>query len=85
MTKQSPDIKSWINQNLWNMLITLVGIVVAFVTLQAQVIRISAAQIAMEEKIAKYPSEDWFKLKFETIEKKQDEIKQDVAELKKLK
>ena len=53
----------WLKQNFFTLLVTVAGMAMAYGILNARV-------MAMEIKIAEYPSQDWFQLKFDTIEKR---------------
>ena len=81
--QRNNHIKSWVESNLWNLILTAVGIIIASVTLQSRVTTIEASQKTLETKISKYPSEDWFTLKFKTIEDAQAEIKKEIQTIKK--
>lgn len=59
-------MNEWLKENAWNIIVTAVGITLAYATLNARV-------LAVEEKVGQYPSQDYFDLKFQTIE-------QDVAD-----
>lgn len=55
-------MNGWLKDNAWNIIVTAVAVTVAFVTLNTRL-------EAVEKKIAKYPSQDYFELKFGEIEK----------------
>jgi hypothetical protein len=68
-SKENNGIKQWLIDNSWVLLVMLFSVAVAFTNLKAAV-RANASDIRHNtEAIAGYPSEDWFNLKFETIEK----------------
>lgn len=56
-------MNNWLKDNAWNIIVTGVAISIAFATLDARV-------KAVESKVAEYPSQDYFELKFKTIEEK---------------
>jgi len=60
MPKQ--ELESWLKNNTWNLVITFAGIIAAFALANYRI-------NAMEMTIAKYPSQDYFELKFKTIDK----------------
>ena len=62
---KSNGTKKWITDNLWNLILTAIGIAMAFAILNYRV-------NAMEQKLATYPSYDYFELKFQTIDEKMD-------------
>lgn len=70
--KNDSSVKSFVEKNLWNFLWALFLFIVAFTSLQMQVASVEARQKTIEDKVAEYPSEDWFTLKFQTIEKSID-------------
>ena len=61
-------INDWFKQNSWNLLVTGVTITLAFSMLSFRV-------KAVEDKVKDYPSQDWFELKFQTIEDNMNELK----------
>ena len=74
MTKENNNLaRKWLQDNSWNLIITAVGLVVAWTLLNSRV-------GALENKLEKYPSEDYFNLKFETIEKRLDSLDESVRE-----
>jgi hypothetical protein len=66
MTKS--NLNSWLKDNSWNLLLTTVGIIMAFTVANMRI-------NAMETKVAEYPSYDYFELKFQTVEKNIAELK----------
>ncbi|MFA5014019.1 MAG: hypothetical protein WC549_00565 [Actinomycetota bacterium] len=62
------ETSNWIKNNLWNLVITFVTIVIAFITMQ---LRISA----LENKVNQYPSQDYFDLKFKIIDSQLFDLK----------
>ena len=65
-------ISQFLNSHLWQIIVITVAGIVAFVWLQAEVKGLSMRVEAVEGCQAKYPSKDWFSLKFATIEEKID-------------
>ena len=51
----------WLKQNFITLLVLIAGLAMGYGILNARV-------AAAEAKIAEYPSQDWFQLKFDTIE-----------------
>jgi hypothetical protein len=73
MTKNG--LTGWIRQNAWS-IIFFVGVTIAgYATLNAKV-------LAMETQLAKYPSMDYFELKFETVDEQLVTLQGQVNELK---
>jgi len=66
-------ISPWLKDNAWNIITTLVLVVMAFAALNSRV-------VALEVKIKEYPSQDWFELKFEVLEKKITELELELKE-----
>jgi len=59
--KDTP-VKKFIRDNSWNLIITFIAIIMAWTYLNARV-------TTLEAKVSEYPSQDWFTLKFETIQR----------------
>ena len=64
----------WIKDNLLQIILIVVGMLFAWAALNARV-------QAIEAKVAKYPSQDWFSLKFDEIEESIDENCEAIKEL----
>ena len=73
----------WLQDNLWNLLLTFVTIIVAFTILQSKVDLIAQDHQHIEEKLKRFPSEDYFNLRFQFIEEQLHELKATVDELEK--
>ena len=71
---KSNGTKKWITDNLWNLILTAIGIAMAFAILNYRV-------NAMEQKLATYPSYDYFELKFQTIDEKMDILTNKIEQL----
>lgn len=69
MTKQPTTniFMDWLKQNLITLAVLLVSMAIAWGMLSARV-------QAMEQQVAKYPSQDWFELKFQNIDDRFDKI-----------
>lgn len=66
---QNNGIRKWLLDNSWSLITMMFMLIVAFTNLRATVV-VNASNIEYNRAlIARYPSEDWFNLKFETIEK----------------
>lgn len=66
---------SWFKQNAWA-IIFFAGVTIAgYATLRAQV-------NAMEAKLAQYPSQDYFTLRFDTLDSRILELQRQISELK---
>lgn len=75
MNKKNNGITSWFRQNAWA-IVLFTGITIAgYATLQAKV-------TAMEAKLAQYPSQDYFELRFRTIDDRMIELQKQISELK---
>ena len=62
-------IESWLKDNSWNLIVTVAGIIVAFTILNYRI-------NAMEVKLAEYPSQDYFELRFKNLDKNIEELKE---------
>ncbi len=56
-----------LKENAWAIALIVIGWIVGFALLQQQV-------TALEADVAKYPSQDWFDLKFEYIDQKLNDL-----------
>jgi len=63
----------FLRQNAWAIILVIMGWIVGFALLQAQV-------NALEKKIARYPSQDFFTLKFQNIDEKLDNLNEKIEE-----
>ncbi len=73
MTKNN-GITSWFKQNAWA-IVFFAGVTIAgYATLRAKV-------DAMEVKLAQYPSQDYFTLKFDTLDTKILELQKQISGL----
>ena len=59
--KKNNNLQGWFKANAWPIIILIMGFVATFTILQQQV-------VAIEKKVAEYPSQDWFDLKFQNID-----------------
>ena len=63
-------VSEFIKENLWSILVMIGGGVLIFLALKDQVKANTKAIIEIKEEQAEYPSQDWFELKFDTIDDK---------------
>ena len=70
--------KTWLASNLWNILSLIVVLFVAAIYLKTDVKANSAEIEKLQEIVSKYPSEKWFDLKFETIDKRFDMLEKSI-------
>uniref|UniRef100_A0A6M3IGB8 Uncharacterized protein n=1 Tax=viral metagenome TaxID=1070528 RepID=A0A6M3IGB8_9ZZZZ len=68
----------WLKQNAWSIIVAVAILIFGWATLSARVTANEIRIINVENKVAKYPSEDYFDLKFLTIEEKIAIIKADL-------
>lgn len=68
----------WLKQNAWSIIVAVAILIFGWATLSARVTANEVRIINVENKVAKYPSEDYFDLKFLTIEEKIAIIKADL-------
>ena len=68
----------WLRDNLWNLIITFAGIIFAYAAIQTRISIVEARTEQVEKKLAEYPSQEYFDLKFKTIEVNLEEVKVDV-------
>lgn len=66
---KNSGLQIWLKTNAWGIFIAIVSISIAWGLLSA---RVSAIEI----KVAEYPSQDWFKLKFENIDERFDNLEE---------
>ena len=81
MKHDSSTIKDWVYSNSWNLLVTFVGIVVAFTLLRSQVEANAMGVSVLQNRLDKYPSEQYFNLKFQNQEEKPDALEKKVDDL----
>ena len=81
MKGKNSTIKDWLYNNSWNLLITFTGIVFGFALLNSKVDANATTIYSLQMKLDRYPSEQYFDLKFKTqdeklttLEKKIDDI-----------
>ena len=74
MTKPNGVINI-LKQNLWPLIVVIAGWLVGFALLQTRV-------SALEVKVAEYPSQDYFSLKFQNIDDKLIDLQKQISELK---
>ena len=67
-------MQTWLKENVWNILITGISIVTTFTLINY---RLSL----VEAKVASYPSQDYFELRFETIDNSIKELKDGVEKI----
>ena len=70
MTKEPLTIGTFLKDHLWQIIVILFISSISFVVLKEEVKAIAKRVDAVEIKQAEYPSQDWFELKFSTIEKR---------------
>lgn len=64
MPNKERTIPQFLNRHLWQILVVAVTGIIMFFLLDARV-------SALEEVQSEYPSQDWFKLRFDTIDQQQ--------------
>lgn len=69
MSDKPKTISQFLNNHLWQILVFIGGFIVIFSALRAEVTANAREIIEIKEKQATYPSQEWFELKFETIER----------------
>jgi hypothetical protein len=73
--KNNSALLNWLKDNLWNLIVTIAIVISTFTLLKYRV-------DALEQKIAEYPSKDWFELRFTGIDEKFGTVGRDMQELK---
>ena len=73
MAKQNITIDSFFKNHLLQIIILTISVVIAFNTMNHRV-------SALEKKVAKYPEQEWFELKFEMINDAIDKNTQAIEE-----
>lgn len=74
MTKNN-GVTDILKQNIWPLIVIIAGWLVGFALLQARVSAIEARQL-------EYPSQDWFALKFQTMDDRFQAIEKQLVDLK---
>jgi len=74
MTKQNGAINI-LKQNAWPLIVVIAGWLVGFALLQARV-------STLEAKVSQYPSQDFFILKFQTIDDKISQLETQITSLR---
>jgi hypothetical protein len=76
MTKNNHDniLRTWLADNSWNLIVTAVLIVLAFATLKSNVQALTVKVDSVQNQVNKYPSEQYFNLKFQTQDEKLVEL-----------
>jgi len=67
MSSKNNNLHEWFRENLWAFIIVSAGAIITFAILQQRV-------SALEAKVAQYPSQDWFELKFDIIDERLESI-----------
>ena len=75
MTKNNGGITSWLKQNAWAIIIFAGVTIAGYATLNAKV-------SAMDKKLAEYPSQDYFSLKFQNMDDRFTDLQKQISELK---
>jgi len=70
MTKEPLTIGTFLKDHLWQIIVILFVSSISFVILKEEVKGLATRVDAVEIKQAEYPSQEWFELKFSTIEKR---------------
>lgn len=71
--KKQNSFMSWLSANAINLIILVGGMLIAWGALNTRV-------NAIEAKVAEYPSQDWFELKFDEIDKSLESLERQVDE-----
>ena len=66
-------LRNWFQENFLNIVGWIVAIIVAWTILNMRV-------GALEARVAQYPSQDWFQLKFNTIDTKLNDLSTKIEE-----
>ena len=70
MTKEPLTIGTFLKDHLWQIIVILFVSSISFIILKEEVKALTSRVQAVEIEQAEYPSQDWFELKFSTIEKR---------------
>jgi len=70
MTKEPLTIGTFLKDHLWQIIVILFVSATSFMILREEVKGLATRVDAVEIKQAEYPSQEWFELKFSTIEKR---------------
>ena len=69
-TKKQKTVSQFLKDNLWNIFVAVFAAAIAFIWVKADIISLNYRLGVAEAKQAEYPSQDWFELKFKTIDEK---------------
>ena len=81
MPKEDNGLRGWLYNNSWNLIVTFTGILLVFSLLNAKVDNTVVAVSSLQTKLDKYPSEQYFDLKFEVQEEKLVALERKVDEI----
>lgn len=76
--ENNKSLTDWVKQNAWNLIVTTAIIVSAFTLLNSKVDVLAQQTLENKINISRYPSLEWFELKFKTIDEKLVDIKTDL-------
>ena len=76
--KKQKTVSQFLKDHLWSIIMGLLTAAGAFIWLKADVISLKYRVDACEEVQASYPSQDWFELKFDTIDNKFVELEKKI-------
>ena len=79
--KNNNTIKDWLYGNSWNLLVTFTGIILGFAFLSARVDNAQNTVYALQMQLNKYPSEQYFDLKFKTQDDKISALEKKIDDL----
>jgi len=68
--KKQKTVSQFLKDNLWNIFVAVFAAAIAFIWVKADIISLNYRLGVAEAKQAEYPSQDWFELKFKTIDEK---------------
>lgn len=77
---KTETLQDWIRGNSWNLLITAVAVILSFAYLNFRVEAIAKQVETNTGIIAKFPTEQWFNLKFQMIDENQKRIEEAIKE-----
>jgi uncharacterized lipoprotein YddW (UPF0748 family) len=73
--------KTWLSNNAITLIIIYTGIIIGYAALKVQVIATATEVQAIQERVDTYPSEQYFELKFKTLEDNQNKMDETLKEV----
>lgn len=76
------SLKIWLYDNSWHLMAVFIGCIIVFTTLKLQVEGNTKTIYALQQRVDKYPSEQWFAERFKNIDTNQIRMEKIIDEVK---